>query len=203
MNLQTGRTMTSGDKHSTTQQHQWLSTLLARVASKRDKAAFATLFDWFAPRILAFGHQRLHSQGLAKDLLQETMTTVWTKASLYNQDKGHVATWVFTIMRNQCFDMLRKVQHNREDCLGDDIWPLIDASESHSHNLVADEQVSLMMKYLGNLSAQQQQVVQGIYLRELTHQQLADELNIPVGTVKSRLRLALAKLRSYMDKYHD
>ncbi|MCH1920996.1 sigma-70 family RNA polymerase sigma factor [Shewanella sp. A3A] len=203
MSIRTGHSMTTSNDRVEPHQQQWLSQLLQRVAIEQDKVAFAELFEWFAPKILAYGQQRLRSHGLARDLLQETMTSVWTKAHLYHADKGQVITWVFTVMRNQCFDMLRKVQHNREDCLGDDIWPLIDSREAVSDQLSNNEQIKQMMKYLGNLSSQQQQVVQGIYLRELTHQQLAKELGLPEGTVKSRLRLALAKLRSYMEKHHD
>ncbi|WP_241461138.1 sigma-70 family RNA polymerase sigma factor [Shewanella mangrovi] len=185
------------------QKHQWLNTLLLQVAAERDKDAFQQIFHHVAAKIIAFGHQRLGSQGLAKDLLQETMTSVWTKAHLFDADKGNAITWIFTIMRNQCFDMLRKVQHNREDCLGDSIWPLVDSSPEESETIVSSEQQRFLLDHLALLPSKQRQVVQGIYLRELTHQQLAEELNVPVGTVKSRLRLALEKLRSRMEQYDD
>ncbi|MCF1428607.1 MAG: sigma-70 family RNA polymerase sigma factor [Shewanella sp.] len=183
-------------------QAQQLQHLLAQVASHRDKQAFALLFKHFAPKIRAFGVQRLSQQGLALDLLQETMTTVWTKAHLFNGEKGAVSTWVFTIMRNQCFDMLRRVQHNREDAYGDDIWPLFEDSDNvdgFGDHMLSEK----LLENMDKLPLLQRQVVQGVYLQELSQQELAERLGIPIGTVKSRLRLGLEKLRSYLEKHHD
>ncbi|MFB2683961.1 sigma-70 family RNA polymerase sigma factor [Shewanella mangrovisoli] len=179
-----------------------LARAILRVANQRDKAAFAELFSHFMPKIRAFGLQRLNQQGLAMDLVQETMTLVWTKAHLYNADKGSVATWVFTIMRNQCFDMLRRIQHNREDAFGDDIWPIYDVAVSQEsgpdHKLTAK-----LLAHLDALPLPQRQVVQGIYMQELTQQELADALKVPIGTIKSRLRLGLEKLKSFLETQHD
>jgi RNA polymerase sigma-70 factor (ECF subfamily) len=175
---------------------------MMKVANNRCKTSFAKLFSHFSPKINSFGVQRLSTQGLAMDLVQETMTRVWTKAHLYNVDKAAVSTWVFTIMRNQCFDMLRKVQHNREDSFGDDIWPLFESDDAE-HN---DEDFLLsatLLQHVKELPPLQRQVVQGIYMQELTQQELADKLNIPIGTVKSRLRLGLEKLKSFMEKHYD
>jgi RNA polymerase sigma-70 factor (ECF subfamily) len=179
-----------------------LAALMMKVANNRCKTSFAKLFSHFSPKINSFGIQRLSTQGLAMDLVQETMTRVWTKAHLYNVDKAAVSTWVFTIMRNQCFDMLRKVQHNREDSFGDDIWPLFESDDAE-HN---DEDFLLsatLLQHVEELPPLQRQVVQGIYMQELTQQELADKLNIPIGTVKSRLRLGLEKLKSFMEKHYD
>lgn len=179
-----------------------LARAILRVANQRDKAAFAELFSHFMPKIRAFGLQRLNQQGLAMDLVQETMTLVWTKAHLYNADKGSVATWLFTIMRNQCFDMLRRIQHNREDAFGDDIWPIYDVAVSQEsspdHKLTAK-----LLAHLDALPLPQRQVVQGIYMQELTQQELADALKVPIGTIKSRLRLGLEKLKSFLETQHD
>ncbi|MFV0594669.1 sigma-70 family RNA polymerase sigma factor [Shewanella sp.] len=179
-----------------------LARAIVKVANQRDKAAFAKLFNHFMPKIRAFGLQRLNQQGLAMDLVQETMTLVWTKAHLYNADKGSVATWVFTIMRNQCFDMLRRVQHNKEDAFGDDIWPLCDVAVSQENN--TDHKLTAkLLAHLDALPLAQRQVVQGIYMQELTQQELADALKVPIGTIKSRLRLGLEKLKSFLETQHD
>ncbi|MBT1445844.1 sigma-70 family RNA polymerase sigma factor [Shewanella sp. JM162201] len=177
---------------------QWLLA----VANQRDKQAFRALFDYFGPKIRAFGLSRLSQQGLAMDLVQETLTTVWTKAHLFDSDKGNVATWVYTIMRNQCFDMLRRVQHNREDTFGDDIWPLFD-SDPASDEFADHKLDNLLAAYLGKLPKLQREVVQGIYLQELSQQELAEKLGVPLGTIKSRLRLGLEKLKSLLEKHHD
>ncbi|WOT03818.1 sigma-70 family RNA polymerase sigma factor [Shewanella youngdeokensis] len=178
-----------------------LKVQLMNVAANRSQQDYEALFHFFAPKILAFGKQRLATQGLAMDLVQETMTTVWTKAHLFNADKGAVTTWIFTIMRNRCFDMLRKVQHNKEDTISDDIWPLFDTAD---HTEPDDHMfTNKLMKYVNDLPILQQQVVRGIYLQELSQQELATKLNVPLGTVKSRLRLGLVKLRSILEKQHD
>jgi RNA polymerase sigma-70 factor (ECF subfamily) len=179
-----------------------LASLMMQVANDRCKASFAKLFSHFGPKINSFGVQRLSQQGLAMDLVQETMTRVWTKAHLYNADKAAVSTWVFTIMRNQCFDMLRKVQHNREDSFGDDIWPLFESDEAENNDDDFLLSATLLL-HVEELPPLQRQVVQGIYMQELTQQELADKLNIPIGTVKSRLRLGLEKLKSFMEKHYD
>ncbi|MGL5484982.1 MAG: sigma-70 family RNA polymerase sigma factor [Shewanella sp.] len=190
----------SADKHIT--DIDPLVSAIIKVANQRDKAAFGYLFSHFMPKIRAFGLQRLNQQGLAMDLVQETMTTVWTKSHLYNADKGSVATWVFTIMRNQCFDMLRRVQHNREDAFGDDIWPLYDVAVSQDNN--QDHKLTAkLLVHLHALPLAQRQVVQGIYMQELTQQELADALKVPIGTIKSRLRLGLEKLKSFLETQHD
>ncbi|MCL1094290.1 sigma-70 family RNA polymerase sigma factor [Shewanella kaireitica] len=178
-----------------------LKEKLVNVAHTRCKRDYAELFSFFAPKILAFGNQRLSTQGLAMDLVQETMTAVWTKAHLFDADKGAVTTWVFTIMRNRCFDMLRKVQHNKEDTVSDDIWPIfetVEENEPEDHILT-----NKLMHHVAELPPLQQQVVRGIYLQELSQQELASKLNVPLGTVKSRLRLGLVKLRSILEKHHD
>ncbi|MFC3185384.1 sigma-70 family RNA polymerase sigma factor [Shewanella intestini] len=186
---------TNSDKDNNEQ----LALYMSAVANYQDKRAFAKLFAYFSPKINAFGHQRLNQQGLALDLVQETLTRVWTKAHLYNPDKAAVTTWVFTIMRNQCFDMLRKVQHNREDSFGDDIWQLFDSDNAQEDDNDFMLSASLL-KHVDALPPLQKQVVRGIYLQELTQQELAEKLHIPIGTVKSRLRLGLEKLKSYMEQ---
>ena len=192
-------TMTSDVQRNQAHDHK---LLLCKVAEHRDRQAFEELFDFYAPKIRSFGVQRLGQQGLALDLLQETMTSVWTKAHMFNADKGSVNTWVFTIMRNQCFDMLRRVQHNREDAYGDDIWPLFEDADAGDG--MGDHKMSArLLENMDKLPPLQKQIVQGVYLQELSQHELAVRLGIPVGTVKSRLRLGLEKLRSYLEHDHD
>lgn len=178
-----------------------LSKSLTEVAESRDRQAYAQLFSYFAPKILSFGNQKLANQGLAKDLVQETMTTVWTKAHLFNPEIGSITTWVFTIMRNRCFDMLRKVQHNKEDTYADDIWPVFETviADEHPDHILT----SKLLKHVDALPLRQRQVVKGIYLQELSQQELASKLDVPLGTIKSRLRLGLVKLRSILEKDYD
>lgn len=180
-----------------------LSGWLIDIADKRDKQAFANLFKWFSPKIMGFGRKQFNNPAMASELLQETMTNVWRKAHLYNSEKGAATTWVYTVMRNISFDMLRKIQANHEDTLSDDIWPLAEAQNSDEHvfaDHLMDKQIA---RYLNRLPDNQKQIVQGVYFQDLSQEQLAKNLNIPLGTVKSRLRLALTKLRQHIGADHD
>ncbi|MFT6926121.1 MAG: RNA polymerase sigma-70 factor (ECF subfamily) [Psychromonas sp.] len=170
---------------------------LKLVATKQDKQAFSELFKWFAPRIRAHGLQRFKQEAQAMDLVQETMLLVWRKAVLFNVDKGKASTWIYTLMRNHCFDMLRKKQTQKEDSISDDLWPIVDDQPSDDQD--DHLQKRLLLSHLGSLPLHQKQVVEAIYLQEMTQQELATHLDLPLGTVKSRLRLAISKLKSKLE----
>ncbi|ABE56650.1 sigma-70 region 2 [Shewanella denitrificans OS217] len=186
-----------------TELYQWLSL----VSHQRDKQAFTELFQFFAPKIKRFGMQRLGSNDKANELVQETMSNVWRKAHLYDGEKGAATTWVYTVMRNACFDMLRRIKTRNEQLLGDDIWPVEQAlaennpeSETFSDHLMEQH----MREHINKLPSSQQTVVKGVYFQSLSQEQLAQQLDVPLGTIKSRLRLALARLKLQMrDEYHD
>lgn len=173
---------------------------LLDVALHQDKTAFEILFKYFSPKIRAFGLQRFRQEAQALELVQETMLLVWRKASLFNVDKGKASTWIYTIMRNHCFDMLRKKQTQKEDQVSDDLWPMIEdeqiVEEDHllSRNLLAE---------INSLPKPQREVVEALYIKELSQPEVASLLKIPLGTVKSRLRLALSKLKMTLENEHD
>lgn len=187
-----------------------LTTYLVLVAKQQDKHAFSILFQYFAPKIQRFGISKLNSEVLGKELVQDTMTKVWKKAHLYHPDKGAATTWIYTIMRNSAFDMLRQIQFRSEESLSDDIWPVnsiqsAQATEQDESSVFQDHLLSKhLLNHVGRLPEAQQQVIQGIYYQELSQEQLAQHLGIPIGTVKSRLRLALEKLKRHMgENDHD
>lgn len=137
------------------------------------------------------------------ELVQETLTSVWRKAHLYNSEKGAATTWVYTVMRNASFDMLRKMKSNKEENISEDIWPLLNESEDTDHEYSDHLEDQQIKRYLDKLPQAQREVVRGVYFQDMSQEQLAQQLNIPVGTVKSRLRLALQKLRNEMGDQHD
>lgn len=170
-----------------------LDTWLLQVASSQDKQAFSLLFKWFAPKIRAYGIKKFNDPTLAMDLVQETMTLVWRKAALFNQNKGNASGWIFTVMRNHSFDMLRKMQSNKEDTISDELWPLFDKQvESVELDWLETRKLK---KAVSVLPPNQRVVVEGLYEQGLTQQELSEQLSEPIGTIKSRLRLALTKLR--------
>lgn len=180
-----------------------LTALLIRVASHRDKAAYSQLFHYFAPRIRHYGMRHLRSDARALELVQETMMTVWQKATLYHPDKGAATTWVYTVMRNQCFDLLRRQQIAKEDLYADELWPVLEYQQDDSESLDPGESEILtrqLLDYIHLLPQAQQEVVRGVYLQDHTLQEMADSMQVPLGTIKSRLRLALEKLREQLTK---
>ncbi len=178
-----------------------LSQCLTLVATQQSKPAFTILFHYFSPKISRFGIRKLGNETLAKELVQETMSSIWQKAHLYSPNKGAATTWVYTVMRNAAFDMLRKVKFRSEQQLSDDIWPL-DAVQ----DVVTDEKNEfvdhLQSRHLSSkvemLPEAQRAVIRGVYYQGLSQDQLAQQLGVSVGTVKSRIRLALEKLKQHM-----
>ncbi|MGO2075238.1 MAG: sigma-70 family RNA polymerase sigma factor [Pseudoalteromonas sp.] len=180
-----------------------LAEALFAVANSRDKRAFAFLFEYFSPRIKRFGIKQFNNETQAMELVQETLTSVWRKAHLYNYEKGAATTWTYTVMRNASFDMLRKMKSNKEDNLSEDIWPLVDEAAAEHHQFSDHLEDKQIKRYLDKLPQAQRDVVRGVYFQDMSQEQLAEQLDIPVGTVKSRLRLALQKLRNEMGDSHD
>jgi RNA polymerase sigma-70 factor (ECF subfamily) len=178
---------------------QWLQS----VAQSRDKQAFTQLFKFFAPKILRIARGKFPNEAQANEVVQDTMSNVWRKAHLFNQDKGAATTWVYTIMRNVSFDMLRKIQGNREDNLSDDIWPIAESMSSEAETFDDHLENKQLLNVIEGLPQAQQDVVKGFYFREMSQEQLAEHLNLPLGTVKSRLRLALGKLKNQLGENND
>ena len=174
-------------------------SLLIAVGNGQNVDAFNQLFKRFAKKIFALGMKITRNEQLANDLIQESMLNVWQKAPLYDLDKGSAKGWIFTLSRNRCFDMLRK-QKRQPNCISaDDIWPLESSAEpTMVHEDIGGQQVelSLIESYFDRLSDPQRAVVEQIYIKDRTHEEAAAYLQIPLGTLKSRLRLGVAKLRN-------
>jgi RNA polymerase sigma-70 factor (ECF subfamily) len=183
--------------------HTDLCQGLKAVAISRDKDAFTHLFHFFAPKIQRITKSKLNTDAQANEVVQETMSNVWRKAHLFNEDKGAATTWVYTIMRNVTFDMLRKVQANKEDNLSEDIWPMLETASTEEETFSDHLENKQLLTVIKELPENQQQVVKGFYFMEMSQEQLASHLNLPLGTVKSRLRLALAKLKIQLGEKHD
>lgn len=183
--------------------HQELADWLVCVAKDRDKNAFTSLFRFFAPKIQRIAAGKFSNEAQANEVVQETMTNVWRKAHLYNRDKGAPTTWVYTVMRNVTFDMFRKIQSKKEDNLSEDIWPMVEASSVEDEVFPDHLENKTILSYLDQLPENQKQVIKGFYFLEMSQEQLAQHLHLPLGTVKSRLRLALTKLRQQIGEQHD
>lgn len=164
---------------------------------QQDKQAFAVLFKHFSPRLKQFTYRHVGNEQVAMEMVQETLATVWQKSALFNSEKSSLSTWIYTIARNLCFDMLRRQKGREQHIHSEDIWPNDycppDMVEHYSPE--ADMLKEQVVKFLDTLPEAQRKVVQAVYLEDLPHQQVAEMFDIPLGTVKSRLRLAVEKLR--------
>lgn len=176
---------------------------LRLVAEDRCRVAYAKVFAYFAPRLKSFGYKLLGSEALSMEMVQDTMLNVWMKSHLFNPEKGSASTWIFTIARNVRYDMLRKISNQREDIISDDLWPVIVEAEPEEHTPYTELENLLLQGQLENffpqLPEKQMQVIQMVYLEEKSQQQAADELNVPLGTIKSRIRLAIKRLHQCIE----
>ena len=183
--------------------HPQLCEWLNAIATSRDKQAFTLLFKFFGPKIHGIARGKFPNEAQACEVVQETMSNVWRKAHLFDKDKGAATTWVYTVMRNVTFDMLRKIKGNREDNLSDDIWPLAESMVSNDESFDDHLENKQLLTVIEKLPEAQQEVVKGFYFMEMSQEQLAEHLNLPLGTIKSRLRLALAKLKVQLGEEND
>lgn len=169
------------------------------IAKARCKEAFRRVFTHFAPRLKAFGFKQFGNEQLAMELVQETLLTLWNKAHLYDPDKAAVSTWVYRVARNQSFDMMRRQAARPETLVADDLWPL-DSQDLEPDDLEQQILGDQARACLALLPKAQRQVIEKIYVEDKTQQETAAELGVPLGTVKSRVRLALERLKEHLHR---
>lgn len=180
--------------------------LLIAVGNSQDTAAFNQLFNRFSKKIFALGMKLTRNEQLANDLVQEAMLTVWQKAPLYDLDRGTAQSWIFTLTRNRCFDIMRKMKRQPTTVSADDIWPQEgegDFNLSHAEQGSMEVEIANIESYYERLSDAQRIVIEQIYIYDQTHEEAADTLDIPLGTLKSRLRLGMGKLRQMIGTEED
>ncbi len=171
-----------------------MADLLQRVAERADAAAFRELYQAYGPRVKAYMMRQGADAATAEDLAQETLFTVWRRASLYAADKGSAATWIFTIARNLRIDRLRRempwqeLPEGRHEQASDETPPDDALSEK-------ERQVRVRAA-LAELPPEQREVVVLSYLEGLSHGEIATRLGLPMGTVKSRMRIAYQRVRT-------
>ncbi|WP_414676616.1 sigma-70 family RNA polymerase sigma factor [Mesorhizobium sp.] len=172
--------------------------LIDAVARKQDRRAFAQLFGYFAPRVKSFLMRSGLADSTAEEVAQEVMIAVWRKASYFDPAKAGPSTWVFTIARNQRIDCLRRTRSRTTDRLPDPSEEP-DLPPSGEDIALAAEREDGVLQALATLPSDQETIVRLSFFAEKPHAQIAKELGIPLGTVKSRIRLALNRLRALLD----
>jgi RNA polymerase sigma-70 factor, ECF subfamily len=174
-----------------------MADLLQRIAERADPAAFRELYEAYGPRVKAYMMRRGADAGTAEDLAQETLLTVWRKAALYAGEKGSMTTWVFAIARNLRIDRLRREVPWQELPEG----RMAEASDEPLPDEVMGEKErqERVQAALADLPPEQKEVVSLAYLEGLSHSEIAERLGVPLGTVKSRMRIAYQKIRQALE----
>ena len=171
--------------------------LLAAIAERRDHLAFAQLFDRFVPRIKGYLRRLGAEQTLAEDLTQEVMLALWQRAEVYDPTRATACTWMFTIARNRFIDSVRR----RSEVEADVDTIAVPADDDTERSFYLTQLERHLRHAVALLPSEQNQLIEQGYFRNKTQAALADEFGLPLGTVKSRQRLALDKLRRHLDPF--
>lgn len=169
---------------------------LVEATARQDRTAFAELFNFFAPRVKSYLLRLNAGDTLAEEITQEVMLTVWRKASQFDSSQASASTWIFRIARNQRIDAARRAA--KPELEADEpalLPPEVEAPDVAAHASARDVRVHAAMK---DLPDDQLSLLRLAFFDGLSHREIADQLGLPLGTVKSRLRLAFDKLRKHL-----
>lgn len=169
------------------------SEFLKAIAARQDRDAFASLFAFYAPRVKSYLMRLGAAEALAEELAQDVMATVWRKAGLYDPTQASPSTWIFRIARNRRIDVLRRTQRPLD---GEDPALQPDAPPAPDDAVSAAQEESLVRNALPHLPEEQLALIRAAFYEGLSHAEIAERTGLPLGTVKSRIRLALEKLRA-------
>lgn len=191
--------MTTTRSGSETPSKQDLERDLVAVGTSQDREAFRRLFNHFAPRLRSFLIRRRTPDGSLDDLVQDVMAIIWRRAETYDPAKATASTWIFTVARNRRIDLARRsrpevdIDDPATVPEQEDKAPLPDEQTGHT------QMAAHIKSALALLPPDQSEIVMLAYHRDMSHSEIAEEISVPLGTVKSRLRLALGKLRQSME----
>ena len=169
-----------------------LLKLMAKIQTDRDEIAFSKIFDFIAPKINSYFIQNRLSRDTSEELTQEVMSAVWSKADLYNPSKSALSTWIFTIARNKKIDFLRK--NSKINFNEDDIREIL-YEENTEGGIDINEIKDQVSRINQELNKDQQKIIKMNFFENKSHKKIAEELEIPLGTVKSRIRHTLIKMQ--------
>lgn len=175
----------------------YFAGLIESIAEAKDRDAFKALFAHFAPRLKGYLMRLGASDGQAEEVAQEAMLTVWRKAALFDRKKAAASTWIFTIARNRRIDILRRQKFPEIDA--DDPTLVPDSPRQPDDEVIGLREEETVRVALQALSPEQRELVRLAFYNGWSHSKIAADTNLPLGTVKSRLRLAFARLRNELE----
>jgi RNA polymerase sigma-70 factor (ECF subfamily) len=171
---------------------------MKQIADHQDKSSFKMIFDYFGPRLKSFLMSSGAEESIAEEVVQETMCVVWTKADYYDPKMASPSTWIYTIARNKKIDILRKsrkaILENIDTAILPPIIPRLEEDIEH------DQKFEVINQYLDELPKEQLALLKMNFIEEKSHGEIAEITKIPLGTIKSRIRLAMEKIRERIEK---
>lgn len=171
--------------------------LVEAIATGGDRAAFAELFGYFAPRLKAYLMRLGTDPATAEEVMQDVMLTVWRKAASFDRRQASAGTWIFTIARNRRIDRLRR---ERRPALDPNDPALVPDPPPDAERTVWDGQVEVRIRAaIDSLPPEQSDLIRCAYFEDQSHREIAERSGLPLGTVKSRIRLAMQRLRERID----
>lgn len=176
-------------------------SIVARIARDRDKLAFVELYNYFGPRLKSFLMNKGLNAATAEEVLQEAMLAVWNNAGRYNPDTAAVSTWIFTIARNKYIDRMRR--ESRHDAESSDFEMQAGDSENADEEAEQSQRDSAVRDAMAMLPEEQQVVIFLGFIQGLSHSEIATTLGVPLGTVKSRMRLAFGRMRVELGEFSN
>jgi RNA polymerase sigma-70 factor, ECF subfamily len=171
-----------------------LSGCIVRIAATQDEAAFETMFRHFAPRLKSYFTKLGGDSTTAEEITQETMVSVWKNAGRFDPTKASASTWIFTIARNLSIDRFRQARRPSFDPNDPAFIPEDEAPPDRQLERAEAEQK--VREVMTSLSPNEQSVLMLSFYENRSHAEISKRLGLPVGTVKSRIRLAFGKLRA-------
>lgn len=166
--------------------------LLVRIGRNKDRAAFVGIFSYYAPRVKSYLLKHGAAESVAEEIVQNTFIAVWEKASGYDPAKAAASTWIFTIARNKRIDALRR---DRFIEINSDSPALAAAVSATAEDYAEQREIEKLHSAMAELPEEQAKLLRMAFFEDKSHQMISDETRLPLGTVKSRLRLAMDKLR--------
>jgi RNA polymerase sigma-70 factor (ECF subfamily) len=180
------------------ERHEHFIALARAVAESRDREAFTELFDFFAPRINSYLQRLSLEPGQAEEVTQEVMVVLWRKAQLFDPSKSSLSTWLFRIARNRRIDLVRRDKSSLLDPEDPVFHP--DEPDPADEMMDAEQRDERVREALKDLPEEQLELVRMAFFLGLSHSQISEKTNLPLGTVKSRIRLAFGRLRKVLDQ---
>ena len=174
-----------------------LDLLLTRIGEQADRQAFTSLFEKVAPRLKSFLRGQKQSESEIEVILQETMLKVWRRASTFDRSKSSAITWIYTVARNVKIDRIRKMSRPEPDPNDPSFVP--DSPETGEQVFDRQQRSDILKQAVSLLPEDQRQIIMMSFFEEKPHSEISEELGIPLGTVKSRIRLAFGKIRSELE----